>query len=50
MALGELLTSGTCPRCERALCIELGALNRCAGCGSSFSNYLLAQTTRRAPR
>ncbi len=49
-ALGELLTNGTCPRCELPLTIELGSSNRCGACGSSFSNYLFAQTSRRATR
>ena len=40
-ALRNFLDVGSCPSCGTALDIELGDLNRCYQCGSSFSSFVL---------
>ena len=40
-ALSDMLSSGTCPHCKLPFEVELGAINRCQGCGASFSSYVL---------
>ena len=48
--LSDMLSNGLCPRCDTPFYVELGAQNRCSGCGASFSSWILstASKTRRS--
>ena len=48
--LGDMLSNGLCPRCSTPFHVELGKVNRCSGCGASFSTWILghAGKTRRS--